>query len=83
MEFGGLSAYIDDLFVRPSHRRRGVARAGLEALLAECTRRACRSLHVEVDPRNAAARALYESFGLAPGTDERLELKTLLSVGSR
>lgn len=78
MEFGGLSAYVDDLFVRASHRRRGLARAGLEALIAEATRRGCRSLHVEVDPENAAAMALYGSFGLARGEDNRLEFKTLL-----
>lgn len=80
MEFGGLSAYIDDLFVRRAHRRRGVARAGLEALIAESIRRGCRSLHVEVDPDNAAAVSLYRGFGLAPGTDRRLELKTLLKA---
>ena len=71
MEFGGLSGYIDDLFVRAEHRRRGAATAGLEALIAECRRRGCRSLHVEVDPANRAAVALYRRFGLMPGSDER------------
>ena len=79
MEFGGLSGYIDDLFVRTSHRRQGAARAGLEALVAECSTRGCKSLHVEVDPENVAAMALYRSFGLAPGADERLSLKALLA----
>lgn len=74
MEFGGLSAYIDDLFVRPTFRRRGVARAGLDALIAECRRIGCRSMHVEVDPDNAAANALYRQYGLAPGADRRQQL---------
>src|SRR5512138_1663164 len=39
MEFGGLSGYIDDLFVRPGHRRQGAASAGLDALMAECRHR--------------------------------------------
>ena len=78
MEFGGFSGCIDDLFVRRSHRRLGVSRAGLEALVAECQARGCKSLHVEVDPQNVAAVTLYRRFGLAPGTDERLHLKTLL-----
>jgi ribosomal protein S18 acetylase RimI-like enzyme len=78
MEFGGLSAYVDDLFVRASHRRRGVARAGLKELISEATRRGCRSLHVEVDPEDAAAMALYAEFGLAKRKDQRLELETLL-----
>ena len=40
MEFGGLSGYIDDLFVRTHHRRRGAAQAGLEALVADAAREA-------------------------------------------
>jgi ribosomal protein S18 acetylase RimI-like enzyme len=74
MEFGGLIAYIDDLFVRPGHRRHGAARAGLEVLFDECRRRGCRSVHVEVDPANVAANALYRSYGLGPASDERLQL---------
>ncbi len=78
MEFGGISASIDDLYVLPAYRRRGVARAGLQALLAECTRRGCRSLHVQVAPNDVAARTLYAAFGLAPRTDDRLELEMRL-----
>lgn len=78
MEFGGLIGYIDDLFVRKTHRRNGAATAGLDALLAECRQRGCRSVHVEVGPDNVAAVALYTRFGLAPGTDERLQLKAVL-----
>lgn len=48
MEYGGLDAAIDDLFVRPSHRRCGVGRAVLDALFAECRRRKVLAVHVEV-----------------------------------
>ena len=82
MEFGGLSGYIDDLFVRPAHRRQGAARAGLDALFAECRRRGCRSIQVEVGPDNRAAMALYRSYGLAPGTDGRQCLRVELPSGS-
>jgi ribosomal protein S18 acetylase RimI-like enzyme len=71
MEFGGLSAYIDDLFVRVEYRRQGAATAGLEALLEESRRRGCKSLHVEVGPANVAANSLYRGYGLAPGADQR------------
>ena len=64
MEFGGLSAIIDDLFVRDAYRGRGVAGAGVEALVADARRRGCVSLHVEVDPANAPATSLYRRFGL-------------------
>lgn len=80
MEFGGLSAYIDDLFVRAEHRRIGAARAGLDALVEECRRRNCRSIHVEVAPDNHAALALYRRYGLAPGDDERVQLKLAMDA---
>jgi ribosomal protein S18 acetylase RimI-like enzyme len=80
MEYGGLSAYIDDLFVRPAYRRQGAARAGLDAFVMECRRRGCRSIQVEVGPDNHAANALYRSYGLAPGTDERQHLRVALST---
>jgi ribosomal protein S18 acetylase RimI-like enzyme len=78
MEFGGLSGYIDDLFVRPSHRRQGMASVALDALLAECRRRECRSVHVEVGLDNGAAQALYRAHGLAQGEDRRQALRLVL-----
>src|SRR5580700_10808563 len=47
MEFGGLDAFVDDLFVRPGHRRRGLGRALLAALFDECRRRGVLAVHVE------------------------------------
>ena len=82
MEFGGLIGYIDDLFVRPAHRRKGAARAALDALVADCRRRGCRSLHVEVGPDNYAAAALYRAIGLAPIGDARQTLRVVWPVPS-
>jgi GNAT superfamily N-acetyltransferase len=80
MEFGGLSAYIDDLFVRALYRRRGAATAALDALLDECKRRGCLSLHVEVGHDNVAANALYSRYGLSPATDGRQLLSVALQT---
>jgi GNAT superfamily N-acetyltransferase len=74
MEYGGLDGWVDDLFVRPAFRRHGLARAALEALIAECERRGVLALHVEVGRENDAARPLYERFGLAPREDDRVTL---------
>lgn len=71
MEHGGLQASIDDLFVRPAHRRAGHATALLRALVDECHRRGVVALHVEVAEANDAAIALYRRFGLASRTDRR------------
>lgn len=71
MEYGGTDAFIDDLFVRPEHRRRGAASAALSAVLAECRERKVLALHVEVGQDNVAANALYTRFGLLLGSDRR------------
>jgi ribosomal protein S18 acetylase RimI-like enzyme len=71
MEYGGRDAFIDDLFVRPEHRRHGVGTAALTELIAECRRRGVLALHVEVGHDNRAANALYQKFGLGLRTDQR------------
>jgi ribosomal protein S18 acetylase RimI-like enzyme len=84
MEVGGLWGSIDDLFVQPACRRRGAATAALDAVVAECHRRGCLALSVEVGADNHAAIALYRRFGLVPGDDGRLMLRRVtLSSAAR
>lgn len=81
MEYGGLDAFIDDLFVRPGHRRQGLARAALDALFDECRRRQVLAVHVEVGADNIAAKSLYSSYGLKLGDDGRQKLTVKLNDG--
>jgi GNAT superfamily N-acetyltransferase len=80
MEFGGLLAYVDDLFVRPEHRGKGAAAVALDALVGECRRRGCRAIEVEVAPGNLPALAAYRRIGLSPGDDDRQHLRVLLTA---
>jgi ribosomal protein S18 acetylase RimI-like enzyme len=81
MEFGGLEGSIDDLYIRPSARRRGFANQLLQSVLIECDDRGLKALHVEVGADNEAAQALYQNFGLQKRTGDRDHL-TLLTKGS-
>lgn len=74
MDHGAFTAHIEDLYVKPSCRRSGVASALLSALMEDCRQRECMSVQVEVGHDNAPAVALYERFGLAPFTDGRILL---------
>lgn len=74
MDDGAFTAHIEDLFVKPAHRRAGVASALLSALMEDCRRRECKSVQVEVGHDNTPAVALYQRFGLAPFTDGRILL---------
>jgi ribosomal-protein-alanine N-acetyltransferase len=56
-------AHVVTLAVRPERRRRGFARALIEAALGDLVSAGARYLHLEVRPSNVAARVLYRSLG--------------------
>lgn len=55
--------YLEDLFVRAAHRRRGYGRAMLEFLAREANQRGCGRFEWSVLDWNAPAIAFYEGFG--------------------
>ena len=55
--------HITTLAIRPERRRRGHARALVNAALAAFPE--ARRVHLEVRPSNAAARELYEAMGFS------------------
>lgn len=61
---GGI--HLEDLFVRPAFRRRGVARALLATLAGECLARGYTRLSWAVLNWNADAIALYDGIGGQP-----------------
>ncbi len=63
---GVAGIYLEDLFVRPGFRRRGLARALLAALARECLDQGYTRLSWAVLNWNADAIALYEGVGAAP-----------------
>lgn len=63
---GVAGIYLEDLYVRPEFRRRGLARALLSALARECIERGYSRLSWAVLNWNTAAIALYDSIGGRP-----------------
>ena len=62
MEFGGRDAFIDDLYVIPSHRGCGIGGALVAACERACIELRIRALHLAVRPTNRAA-SLYHRLG--------------------
>ena len=58
--------WLEDLFVRPEHRTRGLGRALLQVLAGECARRGYARLEWWVLDWNEPAHALYRSVGARP-----------------
>jgi len=75
MEYGGLGAFVDDLFVRSRFRRLGLGRCGLNTLLAECYRRGVRAVYIEVDRNNKPAKELYGEFGFRDNGRQLITLR--------
>lgn len=63
---GVAGIYLEDLFVRPEFRRRGLARALMAALACECVRRGYTRLSWAVLNWNTDAIALYDGIGAEP-----------------
>jgi aminoglycoside 6'-N-acetyltransferase I len=72
MEYSGLIACVDDLYVRPAHRNRGLATAALVHVKACCEAAGVRALTVEADPDGGAAWAVYRRVGLAEAPGRRV-----------
>jgi GNAT superfamily N-acetyltransferase len=66
---GAAGIYLEDLFVRPAFRRRGLARELLRTLAAECVAAGYTRLTWAVLDWNVDAIALYDAVGGKPLSD--------------
>jgi GNAT superfamily N-acetyltransferase len=63
LEYGGRDAFVDELFVSPSHRGRGLGRRALDVMGEACRELGVRALHLEVEKDNSPATELYRRWG--------------------
>lgn len=65
LEFGGMDGFIDELYIRPGVRGRGVASETLQKLPKALGDAGLVALHLEVNTENETARRLYTRVGFA------------------
>ncbi|WP_299282008.1 GNAT family N-acetyltransferase [uncultured Tateyamaria sp.] len=63
IEFGGMDGFVDELFIRPGVRKRGIASEVLLALPRALSGAGLKALHLEVGPDNEVAQRLYARSG--------------------
>jgi GNAT superfamily N-acetyltransferase len=65
LEHRGRDAFLDEIYLRPAARGRGVGRASLAFVEAACAELGVRILHLEVERDNLVGQALYRERGFA------------------
>lgn len=71
LEHGGRSPWLDELYVVPAQRSRGVGTALLRAALGHAAREGCRAVDLEVEATHARAARLYAREGFQPHSRAR------------
>jgi ribosomal protein S18 acetylase RimI-like enzyme len=71
-EHGGLMAEIDELFIRPEHRRRGLAQTLLAAARTQLAADGCGCLQMQVADDNPGAQDFYARVGFRQKSGYRL-----------
>jgi ribosomal protein S18 acetylase RimI-like enzyme len=73
LEYRGRDAFVDELYVRPAWRDRGIGNRLLDAMETRCREAGIVALHLEVDHDNPDGRRLYAKRGFV---DHRRHLMT-------
>lgn len=63
VEFGGMDGFVDEIYLRPAVRGRGIAGEVLIALPKALASGGVKALHLEVDRDNEPAKRLYARAG--------------------
>ncbi|MEO6194822.1 MAG: GNAT family N-acetyltransferase [Thermoanaerobaculia bacterium] len=63
LEFGGRDGLVDELYVSPEHRGRGLGTRVLDAAEVACREQGIRAVHLVVERYKDGAQALYRRMG--------------------
>ena len=78
LEYGGRDAFIDEVYIRASHRGRGIGQNALAFAKDVCCSLGVRALHLEVERANTKAHGLYREAGFVDH-DRYLMTKRILT----
>jgi GNAT superfamily N-acetyltransferase len=76
LEFGGLDGFIDEIYVRPGVRGRGIASETLQSLPRALAGAGLKALHLEVGREAENTHRLYARAGFKPRAGQMLMTRT-------
>lgn len=77
IEFGGMDGFIDEIFIRPGVRGRGIATDILTSLPKRLSEAGMKALHLEVSRSNQAAQRVYQKLRFERREDYMLMTRKL------
>ncbi|MEL7253545.1 MAG: GNAT family N-acetyltransferase [Pseudomonadota bacterium] len=77
IHMGGLEALVDELYIRPGVRGRGIGTEILHGLPTQLASMGLKALHLDVHRDNTRARKLYEKLGFEADEDYILMSRSL------
>ena len=75
IEFHGVDAFIDELYVLPTERGKGLGQKLIDAAEAMCRTEGVVAVHLEVDHANPKAHALYHRTGFKDHTRHLMTMR--------
>lgn len=63
LEYHGRDSFIDEFYIKESHRSRGAGAAAMRFLDSACRELGVHAVHLEVERVNTTAQGLYRKFG--------------------
>ena len=66
IEHAGRTALLDELYISPSSRGKGIGKAAVQFAIDSARKADCRILYLEVSEENLTARQLYAKSGFNP-----------------
>jgi GNAT superfamily N-acetyltransferase len=63
VEHRGRSAFVDEVYVRPGHRGKGITAQCVDMAIATSKKLGVRALHLGVEGANETARKVYRAWG--------------------
>lgn len=64
IEFGGVTSYLDDFYIKPEFRGQGLGTKALEEFEHLSRARGCCIFHLETQPANDRAKTFYTKHGM-------------------
>jgi GNAT superfamily N-acetyltransferase len=63
LEYHGRDAFVDEIYIRESHRGRGIGAQAIKFVEKICRSLDVRALHLEAERANTTAQAFYHKIG--------------------